>query len=155
MRVSKRLCAAAASTMRADGLSVRERLAAIVTIWMFLAILPVCSLLRALQLVEGTINLMPFRPPVPVPAVFAIIPSMVVPLVAVVVPPLVYFVPLSGILTAVVSKIVAGLHPHRAISATPKRSEPRYLCIRCMLSPQPEISTIGVPADTDCTPPAL
>jgi hypothetical protein len=95
---------------------VRERtceLAAIVTIRMFVAIFPVCSLMRALQLVEGTISLMPFRPPVPVPAVFAGIPLMVVPVVAVVVPPLVSFVPLSGILTAIVSKIVAGLDTHR------------------------------------------
>jgi len=83
-------------------------LAAIVTIRMFVAILPVCSLLRPLQLVEGTINLVSFRSPVPVPAVFAVIPSMVVPVVAVVVPSL---VPLSGVLTAVVSKIVAGLDP--------------------------------------------
>jgi hypothetical protein len=86
-------------------------LAAIVTIRMFVAILPVCSLLRTPYLVEGTISLMPFLPPVPVPAVFAVIPSMVVPVVAVVIPPLVSFVPLSGILTAVVSKIVAGLDP--------------------------------------------
>lgn len=88
-------------------------LATIVTIRMFVAILPVCSLLSPLQLVKGTINLMPFRSPVPVPAVFAVVPSMVVPVVAVVVPPLVSFVPLSGILTAVVSKVVACLEPHR------------------------------------------
>jgi hypothetical protein len=80
---------------------------------MFVAILPVCSLLRTPYLVERTISLMPFLPPVPVPAVFAVIPLMVVPVVAVVVPPLVSFVPLSGILTAIVSKIVAGLNPHR------------------------------------------
>jgi hypothetical protein len=93
----------------------RERtgeLAAIVTIRMFVTILPVCSLLGPFQLVKGTINLMPFRSPVPVPAVFAVIPSMVVPVAAVVVPPLVSFVPLSGVLTAVVSKIVAGLDTH-------------------------------------------
>jgi hypothetical protein len=56
---------------------------------------------------------MPFRSPVPVPAVFTAIPSMVVPVVAVVVPPLVSFIPLSGVLTTVVSKIVAGLQPYR------------------------------------------
>ena len=88
-------------------------LAAIVTIRMFVAKLPVCSLLRTPYLVEGTISLMPFLPPVPVPAVFAVIPLMVVPVVAVVVSPLVSFVPLSGILTAIVSKIVAGLDPRR------------------------------------------
>jgi hypothetical protein len=86
-------------------------LAALVAIRMFVAILPVCSLLRAPHLVEGTINLMSFLPPVPIPAVFAVIPSMVVPVVAVVVPPVVSFVPFSGILTAVVSKIVSGLDP--------------------------------------------
>jgi hypothetical protein len=88
-------------------------LAAIVTIRMFVAILPVCSLLRAPYLVEGTISLMPFLPPVPVPAIFPVIPLMVVPMVAVVVPPLVSFVSLSGILTAIVSKIVSGLDPRR------------------------------------------
>jgi hypothetical protein len=74
---------------------------------MFVAILPVCSLLRSVQFVEGAINFMPFSPPAPVPAVFAVIPSMIVPVVPVVIPPL------SGILTAVVSKIVAGLEPYR------------------------------------------
>jgi hypothetical protein len=90
-----------------------HELAAIVTIRMFVAILPVCSLLRAPHLVEGTVRLMPFLPPVPVPAVFAVIPLMVVPVVAVVVPPLVSFIPFSGILTVVVSKIVACLDFHR------------------------------------------
>ena len=80
---------------------------------MFVAILPVCSLLRAPHLVEGTISLMSFLPPVPVPSVFAVIPSMVVPVVAVVVPSLVSFIALSGILTAIVSKIVSGLDPRR------------------------------------------
>jgi hypothetical protein len=80
---------------------------------MFVAILPICSLLRAPHLVEGTIGFVSFLSPVPVPAVFPVIPSMVVPVVAVVVPPVVSFVPFSGILTAVVSKIVAGLDPHR------------------------------------------
>jgi len=75
---------------------------------MFVAILPVCSLLRSVQFVEGAINFMPFSPPAPVPAVFAVIPSMIVPVVPVVIPPL------SGILTAVVSKIVAGLEPYRS-----------------------------------------
>jgi hypothetical protein len=56
---------------------------------MFVATLPVCSLLRAAHIVEGTISLMPFLPPVPVPAVFAVIPLMVVPVV--VVPSLVSF----------------------------------------------------------------
>jgi hypothetical protein len=97
-------------------LSTAERtdeLAAIVTIRMFVAILPVCSLLRAPQLVEGAIGLMPFLSPMPVTAVFAVIPSMVIPTVAVVVPPVVSFVPLSGILTAIVSKLVARLDSHR------------------------------------------
>jgi hypothetical protein len=49
---------------------------------------------------------------VSVPAVFAVIPLMVVPVVAVVVPLLVSFVLLSGIVTAIVSKIVAGLDPY-------------------------------------------
>src|SRR6202030_147431 len=70
---------------------------------MFVTIPPVCSLLRAIQSVEGPINLVPFRPPMPVPVVFAAIPSMVVPVVAVVVPPL---------LIAVVAKIVSRLNPH-------------------------------------------
>jgi hypothetical protein len=39
---------------------------------------------------------------------------MIVPVVPVVIPPLVSFVPLSGILTAVVAKIVAGLDSHRS-----------------------------------------
>jgi hypothetical protein len=89
------------------------KLAAIVTIRMFVAILPVCSLLRVPYLVEGAISLVFFLAPMPVPAVFAVIPSMVVPVVAVVVPPLISFVSLPGILTAVVSKIVAGLDPYR------------------------------------------
>jgi hypothetical protein len=102
------------NVLRAKWLYHHERTGelAIVTIRMFVAILPVCSLLRAPQLVEGTIGIMPFLSPVPVPAVFPVIPLMVVPVVAVVVPPLVSFVPLSGILTTVVSKIVAGLDPH-------------------------------------------
>jgi hypothetical protein len=81
---------------------------------MFVAILPVCPLLGSVQFVEGTISFMPFSPPVPVPAVFAVVPSMIVPVVPIVIPPLISFVPLSGILTAVVSKIVAGLDPHRS-----------------------------------------
>ena len=80
---------------------------------MFVAILPVCSLLRAPYLVEGTISLVPFLPPVPVPAVFAIIPLMVVPVVAVVVPSLVSFIALSSILTAIVLKIITGLDAYR------------------------------------------
>ena len=79
---------------------------------MFVAKLPVCSLLCPVKFVEGTISFMPFSPPAPVPAVFAVIPSMIVPVVPVVIPPLVPLVPLSGILTAVVSKIVAGLQPY-------------------------------------------
>jgi hypothetical protein len=109
------VCATVSSTVPADtihGEGLGE-LAAIVTIRMFVAIFPVCSPARPLQFVEGTINLMPFLPPVPVPTVFPVIPLMVVPVVAVVVAPLVSFVPLSGILTAVVSKIVTGLDPHR------------------------------------------
>jgi hypothetical protein len=82
-------------------------LESIVTIPMFVAILPVCSLLRSVEFVEGTISFMPFRPPAPVPAVFAVIPSVIVPVVPVVIPPL------SGVLTAVVSKIVAALEPYR------------------------------------------
>jgi hypothetical protein len=74
---------------------------------MFVAILPVCSLLLSVEFVEGAIDFMPFSPPPPVPAVFAVIPSMIVLVVPVVIPPL------SGILTAVVSKIVAGLEPYR------------------------------------------
>ena len=103
------------NVLRAKWLYHHERTGelAIVTIRMFVAILPVCSLLRAPQLVEGTIGIMPFLSPVPVPAVFPVIPLMVVPVVAVVVSPLVSFVPLSGILTAIVSKIVAGLDTHR------------------------------------------
>jgi hypothetical protein len=88
-------------------------LAAIVTIRMFVPIPPVRSLLRAVEFVEGTINFMPFSPPAPVPAVFAVIPPMIVPVVPVVIPSLVPFIPLSGISTAVVSKIVAGLEPYR------------------------------------------
>jgi hypothetical protein len=80
---------------------------------MFVAKLPVCSLLRPVKFVEGTISFMPFSPPAPVPAVFTAIPSMIVPVAPVVIPPLVPFVPLSGILTAVVPKIVAGLQPYR------------------------------------------
>ena len=75
-----------------------------------MAILPVCSLLRPVEFVEGAINFMPFSPPAPVPAVFAAIPSMIVPVVPVVIPP---FASLSGILTAVVPKLVAGLEPYR------------------------------------------
>jgi hypothetical protein len=110
-----RMCALAPHTVPADGYPPRKtgELAAIVTIRMFVAILPVCSLLRVPHLVEGAISLVPFLPPVPVPPVFAVIPSMVVPVVAVVVPPLVSFVPFSGILTSVVSNIVSGLDPDR------------------------------------------
>jgi len=81
---------------------------------MFVTIFPVCSLLRSVELVEGTISFMPFSPPAPVPAIFSVIPSMIVPVVPVVIPPLVPLVPLSGILTAVVSKIAAGLDAHRS-----------------------------------------
>ena len=88
-------------------------LAAIITIRMFVAILPVCSLLRVVNLVEGTISLVPFLSPSPVPAVFPVIPLMVVPVIAIVISPLVSFVPLSSILKAVVSKIVASLDSHR------------------------------------------
>jgi hypothetical protein len=80
---------------------------------MFVAPLPVGSLMRALYLVEGTIGLMPcFPPPLPVTAIFAVIPSMVVLVIAVVVPPL---IPLSGVLLSVViSRIgVGGLDPNR------------------------------------------
>ena len=77
-----------------------------------MTILPICSLPLAAKSVEGTISFMSFSPPVPVPAVFAVIPSMIVPVVPVVVPPLVPFVPLSDILTAVVPKIVSGLEPY-------------------------------------------
>jgi hypothetical protein len=79
---------------------------------MFVTILPICSLLRSVEFVEGTISFMSFSPPAPVPAVFIVIPSMIVPVVAVVIPPLVPLVPLSGILTAVVPKIVSGLEPY-------------------------------------------
>ena len=109
-------CAAAALTrcwLTAIPPQRTRDLAAIVTIWMFVAILPICSLPRALQPAEGTINLMPFFPPVPVPAIFAVIPLMVVSVVAVVIPPLGSLVPFAGILTAVVSKTVAGLNPYR------------------------------------------
>lgn len=75
-----------------------------------MAIFPVCSLLLSVQFVKGTISFMPLGSPAPIPAVFAAIPSMIVPVVSVVIPP---FVPLPGILTAVVSKIVAGLEPYR------------------------------------------
>src|SRR3984893_13953621 len=75
----------------------------IIPVRMFVTIPPVCSLLRAIQSVEGPINLVPFRSPMPVPVVFAAIPSMVVPVVAVVVPPL---------LIAVVAKIVGRLNSH-------------------------------------------
>jgi hypothetical protein len=80
---------------------------------MFVAPLPVGSLVGALYLVEGTISLMPFRPPLPVTAVFAVIPLMVVPVITVVVPPLVLFIPLSGVFTSIVSRIVVGPDPHR------------------------------------------
>jgi hypothetical protein len=46
-------------------------LAAIITIRMFVARLPVCSLLHSVKFVKGTISFMPFSPPAPVPAVFA------------------------------------------------------------------------------------
>ena len=52
-------------------------LAAIVTIRMFVAILPISSLLRLVEFVEGTISFMPFSPPAPIPGVFAVIPSMI------------------------------------------------------------------------------
>jgi len=48
---------------------------------------------------------------------FAVIPSMIVPVVPVVIPPL---VPLSDVLTAVVSKIVAGLEPNRGNKSNTK-----------------------------------
>jgi ABC-type Co2+ transport system permease subunit len=64
--------------------------------------------------VEGTINFVPFSSPAPVPAVFAVIPAMIVPVIPVVIPPLVPLVPLSGLLTVVVSKIVASLEPDRS-----------------------------------------
>ena len=65
-----------------------------------MAILPVCSLLRPVEFVEGTIGFVPFSSPPPIPAVFAVVPSMIVPVAPVVIPPLV--IPLSGIFTAVV-----------------------------------------------------
>ena len=79
---------------------------------MLVSILPVSSLLFPVKFVEGTIKVMFFSPPAPVPAVFGVIPSMIIPVVAVVIPPVVPFVPLSGILTAVVPKIVSGLEPY-------------------------------------------
>ena len=88
-------------------------LAAIVTIRMFVAKLPVCSLLRSVKFVKGTISFTPFSPPTPIPAVFAVIPLMIIPVVPVVIPPLVPFLPLSGILTTVVLKLVGGLQPYR------------------------------------------
>jgi hypothetical protein len=80
---------------------------------MFVAILPVCSLLLSVESVEGTIRFMPFSPPAPVPGVFVVIPSMIVPVVPVIIPPLVPFVSLSSILTAIVLKTVAGLESDR------------------------------------------
>jgi hypothetical protein len=61
-----RMCALAPHTVPADGYPPRKtgELAAIVTIRMFVAILPVCSLLRVPHLVEGAISLVPFLPPV-------------------------------------------------------------------------------------------
>lgn len=82
-----------------------------------MSILPICSLLRLVEFVEGTISFMPFSPPAPIPGVFAVIPSMIVPVVPVVIPPL---VPLSDVLTAVVSKIVAGLEPNRGNKSNTK-----------------------------------
>ena len=87
-------------------------LTAIVSIRMLVTILPICSLLRSVKFVEGTISFMSFSSPAPVPAVFVVIPSMIVPVVAVIIPPLVPFVPLSGVLTAVIPKIVSGLEPY-------------------------------------------
>jgi hypothetical protein len=101
------------NSVQADCRHKMQPLAPVSVIWMFVAPLPVCSLLRTLYLVEGTISRMPFRPPLPVTGVFAGIPSMVVPVIAVVVPPLVSFIPLSGVLTSVVSRIVVGPDPHR------------------------------------------
>src|SRR6478672_7174798 len=45
----------------------QSELAAIVTIRVFMAILPVCPLLRSVKFIEGTISFMPFSPPNPVP----------------------------------------------------------------------------------------
>jgi hypothetical protein len=81
---------------------------------MVVAIPPVGPLLRPVEFVEGTINLMSLYPPAPVPAVFAAIPAMIVPVIPVVISPLVPLVPLSGFLTVVVLKIVAGLEPDRS-----------------------------------------
>jgi hypothetical protein len=83
-------------------------------IWMLVAPLPVCSLLRALYLVEGSISLMPrFPPPLSITALFAVIPLMVVFVIAVMIPPLMFFIPLSGVLFAVVVWIVVGQDPNR------------------------------------------
>ena len=115
-----------------------------------MAILPVCSLLRAAHLVEGTISLVPFLPPVPVPAVFAVIPLMVVPVVAVVVPSLVSFISLSSILTAIVLKTIAGLDAHRGNKCDTRRTD-TYLCIRCMSFSSARDPHIGIPVSSDCT----
>ena len=76
---------------------------------MFVTILPISSLLRSLELVEGTISFMSFTPQLRYLPFFVAIPSMIVPVIAVVIPPLVPHIPLSGILTAVVPKIASGL----------------------------------------------
>jgi hypothetical protein len=81
-------------------------LAAIVSIWMFVTILPISSLLRSLELVEATMSFMSFTAQLRYLPFFVAIPSMIVPVIAVVIPPL---VPHSGILTAVVPKIASGL----------------------------------------------
>ena len=88
-------------------------LAAIVAIRMFVAISPVCSPLRSVESVEGAINFMPFSSPAAIPAVFAVVPLVIIPVVAVIISPLVPFAPLPGFFPAVVSKIVPGLEPHR------------------------------------------
>ena len=61
-------------------------LAAIVSIWMFVTILPICSLLRSL-LVEGTISRLSL-PQLRYLPFFIAIPSMIVLVIAVVIPPL-------------------------------------------------------------------
>jgi hypothetical protein len=83
-------------------------------IWMLVAPLPVRSLMLALYLVEGSISLMPcFCPPLPVTTLFAVIPLMVVLVIAVMITPLVLFIPFSGVLFAVVVWIVVGSDPNR------------------------------------------
>jgi len=72
-------------------------------------ILPISSLLRSLELVEATMSFMSFTAQLRYLPFFVAIPSMIVPVIAVVIPPLVPHIPLSGILTAVVPKIASGL----------------------------------------------